>query len=191
LKAKLLQLKLRYRLKELSLQISGNRAQIHGRINPEFIEYADAEVVVSNDDLTAQAQSEGLVSFFRSMSLAELKKIVATGRLTTKSNKGKPTSEMMLAEQNFFASHARGDLGKGYSIDLIERKNNTKGSKGFDYAILVKIDVLRSAKTNVLLNPKHARLHAPTTQGNEDVLERQASIWPKSTHPSPPAILAS
>ena len=173
LKAKLLQLKLRYRLKELSLQISGNRAQIHGRINPEFIEYADAEVIVSNDDLTAQAQSEGLVSFFRSMSLAELKKIVATGRLTTKSNKGNPTSEMMLAEQNFFAGHSRGDLGKGYSIDLIERKSNTKGNKGYDYAVLVKIDVLRSAKTDVLLNPKHARLHTPTTQGNDDVLASQ------------------
>jgi len=172
LKAKLLQLKLRYRLKELSLQISGNKAQIHGRINPEFIEYADAEEIVSNDELTPQAQSEGLVSFFRSMSLAELKKIVETGRLTTKSNKGKPTSEMMLAEQNFFEGHANGDLGKGYSIDLIERKNNTKGNKGYDYAVLVKIDVLRSAKTDVLLNPAHARLHTPTTQGNEDILEQ-------------------
>jgi hypothetical protein len=177
LKAKLLQLKLRHRLKELSLQVNGNKAQIRGRINPEFIEYADAEVIVSNEELTDQVQSEGLVSFFRSMSLAELKKIVATGRLTTKSNKGKPSSEMMLAEQNFFATHPEGeqgkDLGKGYSIDLIERKGNSRsGNKGYDYAVLVKIDVLRSAKSNVLLNTSYARLHS-TTEGNEETLEKQ------------------
>ena len=45
---------------------------------------------------------------------------------TTKSNKGKPSSEMMLAEQNYFATHPEGkqgkDIGKGYSVDLIERK---------------------------------------------------------------------
>jgi Domain of unknown function (DUF4157) len=177
LKAKLLQLKLRHRLKELSLQVNGNKAQIHGRINPEFIEYADAEVIVSNEELTDQAQSEGLVSFFRSMSLAELKKIAASGRLTTKANKGKPSSEMMLAEQNFFATHAESehpkDLGKGYSVDLIERKQNTRGSKGYDYAVLVKIDVLRSAKTDVLLNPQNARLDTSTTTPNRDVLKTQ------------------
>jgi hypothetical protein len=173
LQAKLLQLKFRYRLKELSVEISGKRATIHGRINPEFTEYADAEVIVFNDELAPQAQSEGLVSFFRSMSLGELQKLVSNGRLTTKSDKGKPTSEMMLAEQNFFADHQHGDVGKGYSIDLIERKNNTKGKKGYPYAVLVKIEVLKSAKTDVLLNPANARVHKDTTVGNEDVLEKQ------------------
>jgi hypothetical protein len=46
-------------------------------------------VIVFNDELTPEAQSEGLVCFFRSMS----------------------------------------DVGQGYSIDLIERKNNTKGRR--------------------------------------------------------------
>ena len=69
------------------------------------------------------------------------------------------------------------DLGKGYSVDLIERKQNTRGSKGYDYAALVRIEVLRSAKTDVLLNPKNARLGPSATTPNRDVLQTRGLTW--------------
>ncbi|HWU88367.1 MAG TPA: hypothetical protein VN253_13870 [Kofleriaceae bacterium] len=169
---KLAALKARYKLVELSLKISGKRAEIHGRVNPEFIEYAAAEIIVHNDELTPQAETEGLVTFFRSMSLGELKKLVESGRLTTKKNdQGKATSEMMLAEQNYFEGSGK-DLGQGYSTDLIERKGNKhSGKKGWDYAVLVKIEILSSVKPDVLLNPATTRLHS-TTAENPDVLDK-------------------
>ena len=97
---------------------------------------------------------------------------------------------MMLAEQYFFATHLDAeqgkDIGKGYSVDLIERKQNTRGNRGYDYAVLVKIEVLRSAKTDVLLNPQNARLEPSTTTPNQDVLQNHGVNLDAVTRPIAP-----
>lgn len=148
LKAYLLWLRAKYRLRSLTVENAGtDKVKIVGKINPEFEEWADKIPIVDKEPKPEDVKGK-VVSFFRAMSITELQKIQKSQQLSVKveEKSGEGKGEFCLTQN------------KEYSKDLITRKKNKdRGKKGYEYAVMVEIEMDDGAMQELLQDPRYGR----------------------------------
>ncbi|WP_158839560.1 hypothetical protein [Saccharothrix deserti] len=140
LRALLAFLKIRHRLRELRVEDQGrNRARIVGAVNPSFEEHAEKTEVVPPD--SPERSRKAVQSFWRSMSLAELKNIAAGRGFSVKVSKGRATGEPGLSDRAVYATHH------------IQKDKTQPDPAKYDYAVLVEFQLEEGAMADLMHGP--------------------------------------
>ena len=147
-------LKQKYALKVLTLRkIGKNRFDIFGKINPEFHIYANQIEIINNRE-RMEFDPNKVKTYFRSVSILELKRMKKGGKLTVKTNKtGDPKGE-------FFIS-----TNAGYSKDMITRRGNQPTQIKNHYTAFIEIQILPDTIEDLI--ESHGRVH-------DDIASRNA-----------------
>jgi hypothetical protein len=131
LESYLSELKKKHDLNILELQEQGeDKVRIFGKINPEFKFYPRKIPIIDRSAEKPHAQSE-IETFFRAMTIEELRRIIKGQQLNYKlNNKGQPSAEYGLT------------TNPNYSVNnLIGKQKNQLNPENYDYSVLVEIEV--------------------------------------------------
>jgi hypothetical protein len=153
LKAYLLWLRAKYRLRSLTVENAGkDKVKIVGKINPEFEEWAD-KIPIVDKEINPEDAKKGVERFFRVMSINELRGIQSGQQLNVRVNeKGEGKKEFCIAKN------------KEYSKDLVTRQADEGKVKAedYDYSVMVEIEMTAGAMDQLLQDPRYGRTSKDT-----------------------------
>jgi hypothetical protein len=149
--------KLAYRLRSLTVSFQGDRAAIRARINPEILLWAEKLPIVDKEPSPGE-DKQALTSYFRAMSLAELRKIARGQQLDIRV---KQTREGPVARGGEYCVTTNPE----YSRQLAADKRAQADPEKLEYAVLVEIETEGPAVAELAEDPRYGRVQSQQLPG--------------------------